>query len=102
MRIEHALGQFDTDVIELNGSAIDNDFLRQRRKQNIYLNTVNLIAEELNSLGHMLVPADQDLDIHFENSSISWIALDKNEQSCGLDIEFFPNKVNVRWVLSPS
>lgn len=99
-RIQYELNKINEDIFSANSEVIDRSFLLHKYRQEIYINTVNLLAEELNTLGHQLIPIDQDINIDFESSSVSWIAMDKNEGRHGLDIEFFPNKTNVLWILS--
>ena len=101
-RITYALHQIDIENISINVGVINQDFLLHNRKLSIYTNTVELLITELNALGHKLIPLDQDIDIDFESTSTSWTTKNDNADVFGLDIEIFPNKANVLWILSPT
>lgn len=100
-RIEYALIQIDTKTLGINAGAVDQEFLLRKRKLAIYTDTVELLINELNALGHKLTHLDQDIDMDFESTSTSWVTRNEAAEIFGLDIEIFPNKAKVLWVLSP-
>ncbi len=100
-RLNTALNEINTETLALPNSAIDNEYLQKRIKQKIYLSTIESIIDELQSLGHNLLPLDEDPDISFESSSVSWHFANTNGYSFGLDIEFLPHTTNVHWVVLP-
>jgi len=82
-----------------NVGAIDNKFAADRRKRDAYFKECEAIVEELNELGHQLIPLDNDSD--FENTSVSYATDWHDGNSRGLDIEFFPSNQAVSWILTP-
>jgi hypothetical protein len=99
--IKNTLAQINTDAANSDIGAIDTEFLLHKRKLMAYTNTAELLINELNTLGHKLIPLDQDVDINFESTSMSWVTHNESAKVFGLDIEIFPSKANVLWVLSP-
>lgn len=101
-RLNLALSEFKSMPVEPNQGAIDKNFVRDRMKRAAYFNEIEAIVSELNELGHNLLPLDQDNDIDFESSSVSWGTAWMDQNPTGLDLEIFPNEVQVLWVLSPN
>ncbi|WP_338593091.1 hypothetical protein VXM60_09275 [Shewanella khirikhana] len=101
-RIKAVLSEFDNMENIKNRGAQDNKYVHDRNKRSAYFATLELIVSELNDLGHQLLPIDYDSDIDFESASVSWATDFMSGNARGLDIEIFPSKTQVLWVLSPN
>jgi hypothetical protein len=97
----HEIKMIIENFIKNTLAQINTEFLLHKRKLMAYTNTAELLINELNTLGHKLIPLDQDVDINFESTSMSWVTHNESAKVFGLDIEIFPSKANVLWVLSP-
>lgn len=100
-RIIDALQDFKNENEIKNVGAIDYKFVADRRKRDAYFKECEAIANELNELGHQLLPLDMDSDMDFERTSVSWATDWQDGNARGLDIEFFPSEQNVSWILTP-
>ncbi|NIB41721.1 hypothetical protein HBA55_19100 [Pseudomaricurvus alkylphenolicus] len=101
-RLKQTLSEFDDTASTPNQGAIDNQFVRDRKKRTAYFDAIEAIAEELNELGHRLLPLDQDNDIDFDSTSVSWATNWMSDSPFGLDLEISPSKAQVLWVVSPN
>ncbi|MFV7768774.1 hypothetical protein [Shewanella marisflavi] len=101
-RIKTVLSDFDDMENIKNRGAQDNKYVHDRNKRSAYFSALDLIVSELNDLGHQLLPIDYDSDIDFESTSVSWATDFMSGNARGLDIEIFPSKTQVLWVLSPN
>lgn len=101
-RIKAVLSDFDDMENIKNRGAQDNKYVHDRNKRSAYFSALDLIVSELNDLGHQLLPIDYDSDINFESTSVSWATDFMSGNARGLDIEIFPSKTQVLWVLSPN
>ncbi len=99
-RISDALSDFTIEDKVENQGAIDNKFLIDKQKRDSYFRVCESIVDELNELGHQLLPLDIDSDIDFESTSFSWTTDWQDGNARGLDLEFWPSKVTVLWILS--
>ncbi|MDR8525158.1 hypothetical protein [Shewanella fidelis] len=101
-RVKAVLSDFDDMKNIKNRGAQDNKYVHDRNKRSAYFSALDLIVSELNDLGHQLLPIDYDSDIDFESTSVSWATDFMSANARGLDIEIFPSKTQVLWVLSPN
>jgi len=101
-RIKAVLSDFDNMENIKNRGAQDNKYVHDRNRRSAYLSVLDLIVSELNDLGHQLLPIDNNSDIDFESTSVSWATDFMSGNARGLDIEIFPSKTQVLWVLSPN
>ena len=100
-RVNSVLQEFRDGTEIENVGAIDNKFVTDRKKREAYFKECEAIVEELNELGHQLLPLDIDNDADFESTSVSWATDWQDGNARGLDIEFFPSNQKVSWILKP-
>ncbi len=100
-RIINVLEGFKSENEIENVGAIDNKFVTDRRKRDAYFKECEVIIDELNELGHQLLPLDMDSETDFERTSVGWATDWQGGNARGLDIEFFPSNQNVTWILTP-
>jgi hypothetical protein len=101
-RLQRVLSEFKALNEVKNQDEVDNKNMNDSTKRIAYFNAVESIANDLNELGHNLLPIDQDNDIDFESCSISWGTAWMDDNPCGLDLEISPIEVQVLWVMSPN
>lgn len=81
---------------------VDTAYLSDRMKRAAFFEEAERIATELNGLGHKLVPLDEDNDLNFESTSVSWATDWPAGSPCGLDLEIRPSETTALWIVSPS
>ena len=75
---------------------VDNRYMLNKNKRDAFYQECEKIAGELNRLGHKLLPLDQDMDMNFEISSITW-ATTGDDNPKGLDVTFYPKRTIITW-----
>lgn len=86
----------------VNQGAVDNLYLSDRMKRTAFFEEAERIATELNGLGHKLVPLDEDNDLSWDSTSVSWATDWPGGAPCGLDLEILPSETRALWIISPS
>lgn len=84
-----------TEIIGSNEAV----YMANKDKRQSFYDDCERIAKSLNKLSHKLIRLDQDMDMDFDVSSITWSTTFENNPN-GLELVFYPKRTELAWSIS--